>query len=69
MFFYGKRALTTKKLSRLALKYYFRTILALVAHFDLGVHHIEEKIVFINGDIEETIYTAQPENFVPRDPK
>ena len=63
-----KRALTTKKLSPLSLKDYFRTILALVDHFDLELHQIDVKILFLNGDIVETIYMAQPENIVLCDP-
>ena len=42
----------------------FRTIMALVAHFDLELHQMDVKTAFLNGDIEETIYMVQPENFV-----
>ena len=34
----------------------FRTIMALVAHYDLELHQIDVKTAFLNGDIEETIY-------------
>ena len=34
----------------------FRTIMALVAHFDLELHQMDVKTVFLNGDIDETIY-------------
>ena len=27
------------------------------------------KTTFLNGDIDETIYIVQPENFISRDPK
>ncbi|KAH9686891.1 hypothetical protein KPL70_014557 [Citrus sinensis] len=47
----------------------FRTIMALVAHFDLELHHMDVKTAFLNGDIEETIYMVQPENFVLEDSK
>ena len=47
----------------------FRTIMALVAHFDLELHQMDVKTVFLNGDIEETIYMVQPENFVSGDLK
>ena len=30
----------------------FRTIMALVAHFDLELHQMDVKTVFLNGDIE-----------------
>ncbi|CAM8877543.1 unnamed protein product [Rhodiola kirilowii] len=45
----------------------FRTILALVAHLDLELHQMYVKTAFLNGDIEETIYMTQPENFVSKD--
>ena len=34
-----------------------RTIMALVAHFDLELHQMDVKTAFLNGDVEETIYT------------
>ena len=47
----------------------FRTIMALVAHFDLELHQMDVKTAFLNRDINETIYMVQPENFVSGDPK
>ena len=47
----------------------FRTIMALVAHVDLKLHQMDVKTVFLNDDIEETIYMVQPENFVLGDSK
>ena len=47
----------------------FRTIITLVAYFDLELHQMDVKTAFLNGDIEETIYMVQPENFVSGDPK
>ena len=47
----------------------FRTIMALVARFDMELHQMDVKTAFLNGDIEETIYMVQPENFVLGDPK
>ena len=47
----------------------FRTIMALVAHFDLELHQIDVKTAFLNGDIDETIYMVQPKNFVSGDTK
>ena len=38
--------------------------MALVAHFDLELYQMEIKIVFLNGDIDETIYMVQQENFM-----
>ncbi|KAH9741472.1 Integrase catalytic domain-containing protein [Citrus sinensis] len=34
----------------------FRTIMSLVAHFDLELHQMDVKTAFLNGVIEETIY-------------
>ena len=34
----------------------FRTIMALVAHYDLELHHMDVETTFLNGDIDETIY-------------
>jgi len=51
------------------LKDFFKTIMALVAHFDFELHQIDIKTVFLNGDIEETKYMVQPENFVSENPK
>ncbi|KAL6351159.1 hypothetical protein AAG906_031745 [Vitis piasezkii] len=47
----------------------FRIIMALVAHYDLELHQMDVKTVFLNGDIDETIYMVQPENFVSEDSK
>ena len=47
----------------------FRTIMALVGHFDLELHQMDVKTAFLNGDIDETIYMGQPENFVSGDTK
>ncbi|KAJ9538265.1 hypothetical protein OSB04_030998 [Centaurea solstitialis] len=47
----------------------FRTIMALVAHYDLEVHQMDVKTAFLNGNIDETIYMTQPENFALGDSK
>ena len=47
----------------------FRTIVALVTHFDLELHQMDVKTTFLNCDIDETIYMVQPENFVSGDTK
>ena len=49
--------------SLVSTKNFFRIIMALVAYYDLELHHMDMKIAFLNGDIEETIYMVQPENF------
>ena len=43
--------------------------MALVAHNDLELHQMDVKIMFLNGDINETIFMVQPENFVLEYPK
>ena len=59
----------TKTFSPVSSKDSFRTIMALVAHFDLELHQMDVKTAFLNGDIDETIYMVQPKNFLSRDPK
>ena len=51
-------------LSPISTKDFFRTIMALVAHFDLELHQMDIKTAFLNGNIDETIYMVQPENCV-----
>ena len=55
--------------SPISSKDYFRTIMALVAHFDFELHQIDVKTTFSNDDIDEMIYMVQPENFVLGDAK
>ena len=43
--------------------------MALVAHFDLELHHMDVKTAFLNGEIDETLNMVQPENFVSGDTK
>ena len=64
-----RKASIIKRLSLVSSKDSFRTIMALVAHFDLEFHQMDVKTVFLNGDIDETIYMVQPENFVSGDTK
>ena len=47
----------------------FRIIMALMAHYDLQLHQMDVKTAFLNGDIDETIYMVQPENFESNDSK
>ncbi|KAJ9554358.1 hypothetical protein OSB04_018403 [Centaurea solstitialis] len=47
----------------------FRTIMALVAHYDLELHQMDVKTAFLNGNIDETIYMTQPENLALGDSK
>jgi hypothetical protein len=42
----------------------FRIIMALVAHYNLELHQMDVKTTFLNGDLEENIYMAQPKGFI-----
>ena len=42
----------------------FRKIMRLVAHYDLELHQMDVKTVFLKGDLEENVYMAQPKCFV-----
>jgi hypothetical protein len=37
--------------------------MALVAHYDLELHQMDVRTTFLNGDLEENIYMAQPKGF------
>lgn len=43
-----------------------RLILALAANRGWEVHHLDVKIAFLNGDLEEEVYVAQPEGYVEK---
>ena len=42
----------------------FRIIMTLVAHYDLELHQMDIKMAFLNGDLDEIVYMAQPKGFV-----
>ena len=42
----------------------FRIIMVLVAHYDLELHQMDVKTTFLNSDLEENVYMAQPKGFV-----
>ena len=58
-----------KTFSPVSSKDSFRTIMTLVVHYYLELHQMDVKMTFLNGNINETIYMVQPENFVLGDPK
>jgi hypothetical protein len=41
----------------------FRIVMALVAHYDLELYQMDVKIVFLNDDLQESVYMAQLEGF------
>ena len=58
-----------KTFSSISSKDSFRIIMALVTHYNLELHQMDVKTAFLNGNIDETIYMVQPENFVSNDSK
>jgi hypothetical protein len=38
--------------------------MTLVAHYDLELHQMDVRTAFLNGDLEESVYMAQPKDFV-----
>ena len=53
-----------KTFSLVSCKDSFIIIIALVAHYDLELHQMDVKTAFLNGDLEENVYMAQPKGFV-----
>jgi hypothetical protein len=41
----------------------FRIVMTLVAYYDLELYQMDVKTVFLNGDLQESVYMAQPEGF------
>lgn len=37
--------------------------MVLVPHYDLGLHHIDVKIAFLNGNLDEVVYMNQLKGF------
>jgi len=37
--------------------------MALVAHYDLELHQMDVKTIFLNRDLEENVYMDQPMGF------
>ena len=38
--------------------------MVLLAHYDLELHQMDVKMTFLNGDLYENVYMAQPKDFV-----
>jgi hypothetical protein len=53
----------TKTFSLVSCKDSLRIIMVLVMHYDLELHQIDVKTAFINGDLLENVYMAQPKGF------
>ena len=41
-----------------------RTVLGLVAHFDMQLEKMDVKTTFLHGDLEKLVYMVQPEGFI-----
>ena len=54
----------TETFSPVSSKDSFRIIMALTKHFNLELHQMDVKTVFLNGDLYEEVYMQQPEGFV-----
>jgi hypothetical protein len=50
----------TETFSPVSCKDSLRIIMVLVAHYDLELHLMDVKTVFLNGDLLENVYMAQP---------
>jgi hypothetical protein len=53
-----------EKFSVISCKDSMRIIMVLVAHYDLELQQIDVKMTFLNGDLYENVYMAQPKDFV-----
>jgi hypothetical protein len=63
--FHAKRRVDyNETFSPISCKYSFRIIMALVTHYDLELHQMDIKTTFLNGDLEENVYMAQPKDFI-----
>ena len=41
-----------------------RTVLSLASKFNLNVNHLDVSSAFLNGNLDETVFMKQPENFI-----
>jgi hypothetical protein len=53
----------TETFSPVSCKDSLRIIMALVTHYDLELHQMDAKTTFLNGDLLENVYMAQPKGF------
>ena len=53
--------------SPVSCKDFFRIIMALAVHYDLELHQMDVKTAFLNGDLYENVYMAQPKGFTQRE--
>jgi hypothetical protein len=53
----------TETFSSVSCKDSLRIIMELVTHYDLELHYMNVKTAFLNGDLLESVYMAQPKGF------
>jgi hypothetical protein len=54
----------TETFSPVSCKDSLRIIMVLVVYYDLELHQMDVKMTFLNGDLLENVYMAQPKGFV-----
>jgi hypothetical protein len=57
----------TEIFSPVSCKDSFRIIMTLVTHYNLELHQIDVKTSFLNGDLLENVYMAQPKGFTVKE--
>jgi hypothetical protein len=57
----------TETFSFVSKKDSFRIVMAIIAHYDLELHQMDAKIVFLNGELKESVYMTQLEGFTIED--
>jgi hypothetical protein len=53
----------TEIFSPVSKKHSFRIVMALVANYDLELHQMDIKTMFLDDDVQESVFMAQPEGF------
>jgi hypothetical protein len=59
----------TKTFSPVSCKNSLKIIMMLVAHYDLELYKMDVKTTFLNVDLLENVYMAQPKDFVVKGKK
>jgi hypothetical protein len=57
----------TETFSLVSCKDSLRIIMTLVVHYDLELHQIDVKTTFLNEDLLENVYMAQPKDFAMKE--